>query len=254
MPTSRPRSADYEAVKQQLFGEWPEGRYTGGLDGELARLTDQAKGRNRSIVGSIASLLEACEELEITASGDSNDAEIDAGHNLASCVQPMLEELVDTATNTIEVTNFLRTIANFTLDGEPNECDDGRPYKVTADDAIDTVHSLTRQARRLLAVTTGTPAVNNPRAEQLEAWVDTQGVAHARITFPDPGYNGETVVAELPRLRRRARAAIRRQVASRNGDQPASQYRIRITDDQMGLDRLMRSITYSQVLKPTARQ
>ena len=44
---------------------------------------------------------------------------------------------------------FVRTVANLIMDGEPSG--NGWPFEMENDDAYETLHSLIRQARQLLA-------------------------------------------------------------------------------------------------------
>lgn len=207
----------------------------------LARLAARSDGHNNRAVDALRDLRSAQDQWERAADGDSNDAEHEAGIELSQTADYVIETGIRAAEATIELTQFVRQVADFTVDGEPHPAEDGTAFTMTAEDAIDTVHTLVAQARDLIkrAALTGAPA--DPRAERVDVWADEYGVWHARIVFPLPGYDSDTLTAHHRRLRRRAQKSIRRALDERGAAGPG--WRCRVTHANTGT--LPGDLTYS---------
>ncbi len=81
--------------------------------------------------------------------------------------------------------------------------------------------------------------------ERVHTWADSFGVWHARVEFPGAGYGPTHLEGQITRIRAKARRAIRREVAARQG---AQRFTVRVQVVGNDLDHLnrMRSIEYAE--------
>lgn len=81
--------------------------------------------------------------------------------------------------------------------------------------------------------------------ETVNTYADSFGVWHARVTFPEPGYGPAHLEANNDRIRAKARRAIRREIAARQGEQRLT-VRVHVVDIELGSMNRMESITYAE--------
>lgn len=82
--------------------------------------------------------------------------------------------------------------------------------------------------------------------ECVRTYADSFGIWHARVIFPEPGYEPAYLAAHNKRIRAKARRAIRREVAQRQGEM---KFTVRIHVKATDLDSFTgsaRSILYAE--------
>lgn len=83
--------------------------------------------------------------------------------------------------------------------------------------------------------------------ETVTTWTDGSGRWHARVNFPAPGYNGDTINTNAKRIRARARRTIRRELMERQNLRPGYRLQIELISDVVDAD-MFKSITYAEVI------
>ena len=81
--------------------------------------------------------------------------------------------------------------------------------------------------------------------ETVSAYADPSGRWHARIDIEWPGYGNVYLPTALPRLRRKARNAIRKGLAERQG-QPLAPVRVEVTRNGYTSANQLVTITFSE--------
>lgn len=81
--------------------------------------------------------------------------------------------------------------------------------------------------------------------ESVHTWADSFGRWHARVTFPGIGYGPQYLNGEIARIRAKARRAIRREIAARQGEQRFT-VRVKVAANDLDHMNVMRSITFAE--------
>lgn len=81
--------------------------------------------------------------------------------------------------------------------------------------------------------------------ERVTVWADGFGQWHAKVTFPDDGYGPAFLAANIGRIRAKARRAIRREIAARQGPGRFT-VRVFVKANQLDHMNVMHSITFAE--------
>lgn len=85
--------------------------------------------------------------------------------------------------------------------------------------------------------------------ETVTTWANGFGRWHARVSFPAPGYGPDHLDRHAARIRAKARRAIRRELAARQGA-PLGTVRVRVESNNLDHMNLMHSLTFAELPEP----
>lgn len=96
-----------------------------------------------------------------------------------------------------------------------------------------------------------TSAHSDEENEKITTWADGFGIWHARVTFPEPGYDSTKLAShDRSRIRTRARLAIRSEIQQRQGEQRFT-VSVEVVESDQDDDGVTRSITYRERVPAT---